>query len=354
VIATRTREKNFEGVLTSAMGTPSVLWDSRNQRASLLPVISVLAFASLRYIEWGKYNFQKEKKGKLEKASIYYSDMKKAGIDYSDMKNTGIEARNVLRQNSSLQVDTANGEPVSGPLIFEDIVRDIWERMCDGEDLCVSALSGLNLEDDEGIFGYDQSEAMYQRRVQLRKLQCLPAMRSWIPLCQGHRLQVIFSQYVGKVLSCQCDAAGGLAAGQQPTKGALTCLLDDLRLFYGPKWSMLSLDSCSNGLPIGEKFEWIPRGYVQGEGRSPCSRRMFKSITEIQNKRLKRMRKSKTSPDTTPQGKPVDASTFHLPRDQRLICFGSAKENGGSSVVNNLLGIYHKSFLAGLHPVGTY
>ena len=93
------------------------------------------------------------------------------------MKNTGGEARTVLRRNSSLLVDTANGEPVSGPLTFEDIARDIWEGMCDGGDLCVDELSGLNLKDDEGIFGYDPSKAVRRRRVQLRKLQCLPAMK---------------------------------------------------------------------------------------------------------------------------------------------------------------------------------
>jgi hypothetical protein len=67
VIAARSRESNFEGVLTSAMGTPSILWDNRNQSASLLPVISVLAFASLRYVEWQEYSFQREQNGKLEK-----------------------------------------------------------------------------------------------------------------------------------------------------------------------------------------------------------------------------------------------------------------------------------------------
>ena len=298
VITTRARENNFESVLTSAIRTPSILWDSRNQRASLLPAISVLAFASLRYIEWEKYSFQKEQNGKLEKAAVYYS---------IDMKNTGGEARTVLRRNSSLLVDTANGEPVSGPLTFEDIARDIWEGMCDGEDLCVGELSGLNLKDNEGIFGYDLSEAMCRRRVQLRKLQCLPAMRSWTPLCQGHRLQVIFSQYVGDVLSCGCDATDGLAAGQQPAEGTLTCLLDDLRSFYGAKWSMLAQYSCLNGLPIGEKFEWIPQGYVLGEGHSSCSRRMFQSITKKASKRQKR---------------PTDESTFYLPEDQRLIRFG--------------------------------
>ena len=315
VIAARTRENSFEGILASAMGTPSIFWDSRNQRVSLLPVISVLAFASPRFIEWAKYNFQKEQNGKREKAGIYYS---------TDM-NTGSSARTVLRQNSPLLVDTATGEPVSEPLTFKDITRNIWEKMCNGEDLCVNGQSGSNLNDDEYIFGYNLSEAMYQKRVQLRKLQRLTTMKSWIPICQGHRLQVIFSQYVGEVLSCQCNVADGLPAGKQPAKGTLTCLLDDLRSFYGAKWSTLAQDSSMNGLPIGEKFEWIPQGYVPGEGHSPCSRRIFQSITSIterETKKLQRRKNKMTCPSTTPQGRPVGVSTIHLPSDQRLICFG--------------------------------
>jgi len=299
LIAARKREQNFERVLTSAMGTPSILWDSRNKKAWLLPVISVLAFASLRYIEWQKYTFQKEKNGKLEKTDICYS---------TEMKSTGSEAQTILRRNRSLLVDTADGQPICEQLTFEKIARVIWEGMCDGEDLCTSDLSGLNFQDDGGVFGYDLSEAMYQKRVQLRKLQCFPTMKSWLPLCQDHRVQVIFSQYVGRVLSCRCDDVNGSAAATRD--GTLTCLLDDLRSFYGPKWSMLAQDACLNGLrlPIGEKFEWIPWGYA-GESRRPCSHRTLQSISEKPNKKLRRKRL-------------MEATIIQLPSDECLICFG--------------------------------
>jgi hypothetical protein len=235
-----------------------------------------------------------------------------------DMKNSGVEARTVLRRNSSLLVDTAKSEPVNEPLTFQAIARGIWERMCDGEDLCINDLSGLNRDDVEGILGYDRSEAMLQKRVQLRKLHCLPEMRSWIALCQGHRLQVIFSQYVGEVLSCGCNTVGGLASGQPPVIGTLACFFDDLRSFYGSKWNTVTQDSCWNGLPIGERCEWIPRGYVLEEGHSSCNCRILQTITEKHSQKLKK----KTSPNTTQQKRPVGASTFCLPGGQRLIRFG--------------------------------
>jgi hypothetical protein len=266
-----------------------------------------LAFASLRYIEWQKYTFQIERNGKLEKADVWYS---------TEMKNTGSEACNVLRRNSILLVATADDQPISESLTFESIVRDIWEGMCDGEDLCVDERSGLNFQDSQGIFGYDLSEAMYQRRVQLRKLEYLPTMKSWLPLCQEHRVQVIFSQYVGAVLSCRCEVVNGSTARQQRAEdGTLTCLLDDLRSFYGPKWSMLTQEPCLNGLPIGEKFEWIPRGYVPGEDYRCCSRRTLQSISEKPNKKLKKKRE--TLPSTAPQERVIQ-----LPTDQCLIYFG--------------------------------
>ena len=310
VIAAQVREQNFERVLTSAMGMPTILWDSRNRKAWLLPLISVLAFASLRYIECQKYTFKIEQNGKFVKADVRYS---------TEMKNTGSEARTVLRQNSTLLVDTADGQPVNESLTFGDIVRDIWEGMCDGEDLRVDERSGLNFEDSQGIFGYDLSEAMYQKRVQLRKLQYLPTMKSWLPLCQGHSVQVIFSQYVGSVLSCRCEVVNGSTARQHHAEsGILACLLDDLRSFYSPNWTMLAEDSCLNGLPIGEKFEWIPRGYVPGESHRCCSKSRLQSISEKPNQKLKRLTRSGNNPQERLMWPRVIQSTM----DQSLVYFG--------------------------------
>ena len=290
VVAKRTKENNFEGVLTSAIRTPSILWDSRSQRAWLLPVISVLAFAVLRYIEWRKYTFQQEQNGMLKNATVYYS---------TEMKDTGSEAQSLLRRNSSLMVDRADGVSISGQLKFEDIARDIWEKMCDGEDLCVDECSGRNREDDQAIFGYDLSEAMSQRSPQLRKLQYLPAMKKWRPLWQCERLQVIFSQYVGRALICHCEDTESLPAAD----GTLTCLLSDLRSFYGANWIAMTRKSCPRGLPIGEEFEWIPQGFEAGD--ELCSSQVLQSITKKQYTKLQK-----------------GSSKIHLPEDQCLICFG--------------------------------
>jgi hypothetical protein len=47
IVAKRTLEQNFEGVLTAARTTPCILWDHSKKMAWLLPATSILAFASL-------------------------------------------------------------------------------------------------------------------------------------------------------------------------------------------------------------------------------------------------------------------------------------------------------------------
>jgi hypothetical protein len=178
------------------------LWDNSKKRAWPLPVISVLAFALLRFVESEKYSFETEQGESRVETAIYYS-MEMA-------PNTRDEPATVLRRNSTLLVTKANGDSISKPITFEQVARKIWEKMCDGEDQCVNKTTGLNFEDSQGILGYDLSEAMSNRTIQLRQLQYLPAMRSWKPLCQGQMLQIIFS-----ILSCNCNAVDGLEALQQ-------------------------------------------------------------------------------------------------------------------------------------------
>jgi hypothetical protein len=279
-VAPRNKEPNFERVLSSASNIPSILWDNDKKTAWLFPIVSVLAFASLRHIESMNYTFRTQQN---EKAGIHYSIYKS-----TEEKNTAEEARKVLSQNSPLVVDTAEGCPIAARMTFETLVRDIWEEMCDGEDLCIDGTTGLNREDSQGIFGYDLSEATSGTRPRLRKLQFLPEMKKWSLLFQVRWVQVIFSQNVGSLLSCSCDSMH-----QQPTrKGTLTCLLADLRKFYGGKWKTVATDSGSTGLPIGEKFEWTPVGEDGGR-----SHQALQSITEKAHKKLR-----KKAANGTPHG----------------------------------------------------
>jgi hypothetical protein len=76
---------------------------------------------------------------------------------------------------------------------------------------------------------------------------------------------------------------------------------------------MLAQDPCLNGLPIGEKFEWIPQKFVSEGGHGCCSKGTLQSISEKPNKKLKR----NTLPSTAPQERVIQ-----LPKDQCLIYFG--------------------------------
>jgi hypothetical protein len=73
----------------------------------------------------------------------------------------------------------------------------------------------------------------------------------------------------------------------------------------------------SRGLPIGEQFEWIPKGYDPGLGLVHCSHGSLQSITEKQNRKIQRKH-----PGVVSQGRLVGANTIHLPRDPYLIYFG--------------------------------
>ncbi|KAF2018584.1 hypothetical protein BU24DRAFT_100211 [Aaosphaeria arxii CBS 175.79] len=300
VIAPRKRESNFDRVLSEASNIPSILWDNDEKIAWLFPVVSVLAFASLRYIESMRYGF-KTQDGRG--AGVYY-------LNYGSMdeRNTAEEAENILRQNGPLIADTVKGFKVNEPMTFEALVRDIWEKMCDGEDLCIDEMTGLNRHDDRGIFGYDLSEATSGTRPQLRKLHYLPSMKKWSPLLQVRRVQVIFSHHVGTSLSCSCSPSHL----QPTTQGALTCVLADLRRFYGEGWKTVATNLDLTGLPIGEDFEWIP---VRRNGVD--SHQEMQAITEKMHKRLKK--RSVNGPMTNSQR--IQWERYQLHR-QYLVSFG--------------------------------
>ena len=127
VVAKRTFEGNFEGILTSARTTPCILWDQFAQRSWLISASSVLLFASLCYIRWKRYSFKSKQDGQFQQATIQHANE-------STEPTTGAES--ALRRSQMLLVHEANGETVNDSLSFGDIVKQIWVAMSDGE-MCV-------------------------------------------------------------------------------------------------------------------------------------------------------------------------------------------------------------------------
>jgi len=150
------REKN------EARKIPCILWDELSQRAWLLPAISALAFGALQFIEWKRYSFKRVCENKQSVG---------VEISYAPQAISTSEAERVLRQNGPFLVDIADGVIVDEAITFNSIVRRIWEGMSSGEDVCSSELTGRRLEAKDVLFGYDLSEAICSRKIELRKLQ---------------------------------------------------------------------------------------------------------------------------------------------------------------------------------------
>jgi len=155
------------GFLRSSIGIearkiPCILWDELSQRAWLLPAISALAFGALQFIEWKRYSFKRVCENKQSVG---------VEISYAPQAISTSEAERVLRQNGPFLVDIADGVIVDEAITFNSIVRRIWEGMSSGEDVCSSELTGRRLEAKDVLFGYDLSEAICSRKIELRKLQ---------------------------------------------------------------------------------------------------------------------------------------------------------------------------------------
>ena len=268
VVAKRTLQGNFEGIIISARTTPCILWDQSVEKSWLVPASSVLLFASLRYVTWKGYSFKsKQPDGQFELATVFHASASTDPIK---------EASLALRRNQLLWVNGADGETINDNISFEDIVKDMWSEMSEGEDVCHSGITGLKIEERGFLIGYDMNEAICRQRKQLRSLPVNDCMKSWQALALLEKTQVIFCREVGQVLRCH-SSSESVECCTRTLKGTLSCLFQNLRTFYGECWNMpsnLSLPLSNIGpLPIGHDFEWIPNGCTifQSPDRSHCS-----------------------------------------------------------------------------------
>jgi hypothetical protein len=263
VVAKRTPTGNFERILDSVCNIPCILWDNSISRAWLLPTVSVLLFASLQYIASKGYTFKRKgADGNFEIAGFQYAQLS------ADTKRAAVSS---LRQNKTLQVDTADGEVIDDEIFFEDIVRDIWIGMSVAENECSDKTNGRRYESDSSLFGYDLKDAIFGTKIHLRALEVTGSIEAWKPLVHVKQTQVIFCKSVGPVITCSSSACSSACCEQESTRGVLSCLFQDLNAFYGECWDIslmtpkLLFDRLR--LPIRENFEWIP-----------CSREAFKHL----------------------------------------------------------------------------
>jgi len=224
VVAKRTLPDNFEGILTLARTTPCILWDEFVKRSWLIPASSILLFASLRYVRWKRYSFKSEQDGQFQLATIQFA---KESIDPTTV------AESTLRKSQKLLVHEANGETVNDSLLYEDIVKQMWVDMSDGEDVCRSDTIGLKIKKPGYLIGYDMSEAICYKKKQLRSKKITECMKIWQPLALREESQVIFCREIGNIVRCDSPMGSDDCCTQNCIEGALSCLFQDLRTFYG-------------------------------------------------------------------------------------------------------------------------
>ena len=335
VVAKRTPTNNFERVLDSACTSPYILWDNQTQRAWLLPAVSVLLFASLRYVIWKRYTFKRiGGEGTFKSSAFRYAEPS------TDAKWAAVSC---LRQNRRLLVEAADGLIMDGTdndIFFEDIVRDIWLGMSEGEDVCSSEITGRKYEPAHSLLGYDLQEAICGPRIHLRTLRILDFMKSWKPLAKVKQVQVVFCRNVGPVITCNSSECSHACCEQQGTQGVLSCLLQDLKYFYGECWNtppkLPRALQTPPGLPVGDNFEWVPRGseifkHLDEIGSiedAPCAccgkLDRLQSITEIKRRHLKHKFKKSQSDNRERSG----PNPFTLPSSPSSLRFGSVEREG--------------------------
>ena len=279
VVSKRIQQSNFEGVLDSARAAPCILWDASVKKAWLIRAISALHFASLRYVKWKNYSFKSgHKNSQSESAIVHHA---------AESTDTEKEAGIALRKSQKLLADKANGVRVNDNILFEDIVRNLWIRMSEGEDVCSSDATGKKYKSDKSILGYDLNEAICVQRIYLRSLQVENSMTTWLPLVHEKDIQVIFCRNMGEIVRCG-SLYDGCSTKQYP-QGTLSCLLQDLRAFYGELWdSHFNRPFHGARLPISHDYHLIcdSHGSVQ-EGHRLCSKHLYSIKSTRPSRRIK-------------------------------------------------------------------
>ena len=313
VVAKYTLESHFEGILSSARSTPCILWDQFAGRAWLVSAISALLFASMRYVKWRKYSFKRNQiNGQCGPATLDHAP---------EFTNTTTGPEAALRQNQLLLVDEADGVTVNDEISFEYIVKRMWSEMSIGYDLCFSSVPGSKFKIKDSIIGYDLNEAVCGKRKYLRSLPVSPCMKSWQPLAYFKDAQVIFCRDMGTVIRCNSPTPESLdCCTRNYPKGALSCLIEDLRNFYGERWDKpvdlpASLPN-TGALSIGSEYEWIP------PKEFGCCSRSLQYIALKKSKHVK-LQKNRFQPKESPH-----QNGLFLPRTfpPVLVTFGYQEE----------------------------
>lgn len=188
--------------------------------------------------------------------------------------------------------------------------------------MCSSDVTGKKYPSKKCIFGYDLKEAICRQRISLKSLPVEDCMKSWQPLLREKDIQVIFCTNMGKVV--RCGSLNDDCCTKNYPRGALSCLFQDLKAFYGELWDT-HFNQPLNEAPllISHKYKLICNSHesVQEEEHRICSRRLHSIISTNSTKRnLIGKMKNKDQIEKKNGDVPLLSSALSIPT---LITFGS-------------------------------
>jgi hypothetical protein len=317
----RTATSNFEQMLISMEKTPFILWDHSAKRAWLLPGNSVALFTALLDISKKKYTFQTRLNDEFHEAKLTYSDPSADGSK---------SARDCINENYNLRVNLADGRKVREDRGFDQILEDIWHRLSEGLDICISDNTGRRHKNAAFLYGYDLADALWGNCIPLRKLEIKESIKSWVPLSRNESTHVVFCHSIESVITCGSTSCVGVSlaapTGSQP--GVLGCFLGDICRLYG----INGKSSLRNNLPhpVGDKFEWVPVGCIGSGGLGAdtnddctCCIGSLQAIRERDTKARKLQKKNLKTLRGPPAGDLTSARTFERLYD-KVLRFGCA------------------------------
>jgi hypothetical protein len=233
-------------LLRRAEETPVILWDDTVQRAWLLPGITALLFISICQCQALDLDFE-------------------APLQYVAPSNNSIGPARRCLETNWLRRLVSNRYLSRGPtdIMFGDIVTDTWASMEMAQAVCKNTTTGRKHVKKGVVFGYGLYDALTTGNIHLRYLnenQFGANIASWEPLARKEELHVIFCRRVGSVIQCANTRCSGTPCGNfcqniAGTRAILSCLLPDLRKYFGHEWEKYSV---SGILPVTPGFEWIP------------------------------------------------------------------------------------------------
>ena len=187
-----TRSAQYENLMFNQLQERQViLYDEETQNATLVPLIALLVFATLRYIKHFGYTHFRSSKGSPTWESITKLKLPLPCYDIGE----GCEK--VFLEN--YKTELSKGVPDRGVVRFEQVVYAVYVAIDDANN--AASRRKINRErrsDKKALYGFDLREAVLTEDIYFRKLKCTASMRAWATAAE--QTDVIFVRGLGALI----------------------------------------------------------------------------------------------------------------------------------------------------------